>query len=176
MRNLLDGMHLKLLFSAYIKSHIDYADIFYCLCNKRTLLPLEKIYKKAIRILEGANYRAHTIPLFIKNKILPIKENSTLNTLKIMFRCDRGNFPHCIKDFWRRNRNVSGRDSRNKDKFYHETINYNHLENHPYFSFPKLYNELPDDFKLPAVGEKEFVKLVKSYLFDSLEEQVVLLN
>ena len=93
-----------------------------------------------------------------------------------MFRCDRGNFPHCINDFWRRNRDVSGRDSRNKDKFYHETINYNHLENHPYFSFPKLYNELPDDFKLPAVGEKEFAKLVKLYLFDSLEEQLVLLN
>ena len=169
MRNLLDGLHLKLLFSAYIKSHIDYADIFYCLCNKSTMLPLEKIYKKAIRILSGAAYNDHTVPLFIHNNILPIKENASFNTLKLMFRCDRGNLPHCIKDFWRRNRDVSGREGRNKDKFYHEIINYNHLENHPYFSFPKLYNELPDNFKLPAVGEKEFAKLVKSYLFNSLE-------
>ena len=34
------------------------------------------VSKKAIRIVRGVNYRDHTIPLFIKHKILPIKENS----------------------------------------------------------------------------------------------------
>ena len=43
---------------------------------KKTLYPLELLYKKAIRIVRGVNYRDHTMPLFIKHKILPIKENS----------------------------------------------------------------------------------------------------
>lgn len=167
MKYLLDNRHLKLLFSAYIKSHVDYADIFYCLCNKQTLQPLELIYKKAIRILSGKSYLEHTLPLFILNKILPIKENATLNILKLMYRCDKGKLPNCTKDFWRRNIDVSGRESRNENKFYQEAINFKFLENHPYFYFPKLYNDLLDDFKL-ASNEKEFANKVKSHLFDSL--------
>ena len=171
MKNLLDGLHLKLLFSAYIKSHIDYADIFYGLCNKKTLYPLELLYKKAIRIVAGANYRHHTKPLFIKHKILPIKENSELNILKIMYRCERGNIPNCIKDIWRRNRDVSGREGRNADRFYQEVINVKYLETCPYFYFPKLFNELPDHIKM-AVSEKEFTREVKSLLFERLNEVI----
>ena len=138
---------------------------------KKTIYPLELLYKKAIRIIAGANYRDHTKPLFIDNKILPIKENSEFNILKIMFRCDRGNFPNCIKDFWRRNRDVSGREGRNADKFYQETVNSKYLENFPYFSFPKAFNELPDEIKL-SVNEKEFAKKTKSFLFKRLEDSL----
>ena len=170
MKRLLDNRHLKLLFSAYLKSHIDYADIFYALASKKTLHPLEMIYKRAIRIISGANYRDHTKPLFISNKILPIKENSEFNILKLMFRCDRGDFPNCIKDFWRKNREISGREGRNAGKFYQETINAKYLEHCPYFYFPKLYNDFPDGYK-SIVSEKEFTKAVKSYLFERLENE-----
>ena len=169
MRNILDLRHLKLLFSAYLKSHVDYADIFYCLASKKSIQPLEIIYKKAIRILSGANYRDHTKPLFIQNKILPIKENSELNILKLMFRCDRGNFPDCIKKVWRKNREVSGRDGRNADKYFQESINAKYLEGCPYFYYPKLYNDLPDEFKIINT-EKEFSKKIKKYLLESLIE------
>lgn len=167
MRFLLDGRHLKLLFSSYLKSHIDYCDIFYCLCNKSTLNPLEMIYKKAIRILSGSGYRDHTKPLFLDNKILPIRENSDLNILKLMYRCDHNNLPICLLEFWRRNRDVSGREGRNADKFYQETVNFKYLENHPFFYFPKLYNELSDNLKVLET-EKEFTKQVKSSLLEGL--------
>ena len=167
MKFLLDGHHLKLLFCAYIKSHVEYADIFYCLCNKSTLKPLELIYKKAIRILSGSSYRDHTKPLFVQHNILPIKENSDLNVLKLMFRCDRKNLPKCLLNFWRSNRDVSGRESRNKDKFYQETINFNRLANHPYFYYPKLFNDLDDVIK-SDVTEKEFIVKVKSLLLENL--------
>ena len=171
MKHILDGKHLKLLFSAYIKSHIDYADIFYCLCTKKTLNPLELLYKKAIRIISGVSYRDHTNPLFIQHKILPIKENSELNILKIMYRCDHNDIPNCIKDTWRRNRDISGRDGRNANKFHQEVINAKYLENSPYFYFPKLFNDLPDTIKT-AVSEKEFTKKVKAFLFNRLREQI----
>lgn len=169
MKHILDRRHLKMLFNAYVKSIVDYADVFYCFCNKKTINPLEIIYKKAIRILSGANYRDHTKPLFIQNKILPIKENSEFNILKLMFRCDQGDLPNCIKNFWRKNRDVSGRDGRNADKFFQETINVKYLETCPYFYYPKLYNELPDEFKL-LNSEKEFTKKLKIYLFEKLTD------
>ena len=118
MKHILDGLHLKLLFCAYVKSHVDYADVFYCLCNKTTLLPLELIYKKAIRILSGSGPFDHTKPLFIQNNILPIRENQDLNILKTMFRCDKRKLPNCLIDFWRRNVDVSGREGRNSNKFF----------------------------------------------------------
>ena len=88
-----------------------------------------------------------------------------------MFRCDRGNFPNCIKDYWRRNREVSGREGRNANNFYQESVNTKYLESFPYFLFPKLFNELPDEIKL-SVNEKEFAKKTKSLLFDRLEGNI----
>ena len=84
-----------------------------------------------------------------------------------MFRCDRKNLPKCLLNFWRSNRDVSGRESRNKDKFYQETINFNRLANHPYFYYPKLFNDLDDVIK-SDVTEKEFIVKVKSLLLENL--------
>ena len=170
MKNILDGQHLKLLFNSYIKSMVDYADIFFCLCNKSTIHPIEMIYKKAIRIVGGAKYRDHTKPLFKQHNILPIKENFHFNILKMMFRCDRGILPQPILSAWCRNRDISGRDGRNANKFYQTTININYLANHPLFYYPKLYNDLEDEFKNEFIlTEKEFAKKVKAKLFDSIE-------
>jgi hypothetical protein len=167
MRHLLDGNHLKLLFTSYVKSHLDYADIFYCLCNKTTLKPLELLYKRAIRIMGKKGYRDHTLPLFKDNKILPIIENSHLNILKLMFRIDQGSLPRSLTDFWRNNRDVSGRELRNAGNFYQETINHNYLEKHPLFYFPKLYNDLDIELR-ELLDIKEFTKKVKSQLLDNL--------
>ena len=167
MKHILDGIHLKLLFNSYIKSIVDYADIFFCLCNKSTLKPLELIYKKAIRIIAGVGYREHTKPLFKHYEILPIQENIHLNILKIMHKCDRGSLPEPILAFWQRNRDISGREGRNADKFFQETLNVNYLENHPLFFFPKLYNDLNNEMKL-IVKDKAFTKKVKEQLLDSL--------
>ena len=120
--------------------------------------------------MSGAAYLDHTKPLFLENKILPINENSEFNILKLMFRCDRGNLPHCLKSYWRKCMSVSGRESRNGDKFYQEKINFNYLANCPYFCYPKLYNNLPEEFRL-LTDEKEFAKKVKEYLFDRYEEE-----
>ena len=40
--------------------------------NKTNITRLEKIQKKAVRIITKSSYNAHTTPLFINNKILPV--------------------------------------------------------------------------------------------------------
>ena len=112
-------------------------------------------------------YRDHTLPLFKENKILPIIENSHLNILKLMYRIDRGSLPHSLTDFWRKNRDVSGREGRNAGNFYQETINHNYLDKHPFFYFPKLYNDLDTELR-ELFDIKEFTKKVKSQLLDNL--------
>ena len=36
---------------------------------------------------------------------------------------------------------------RNADNFYQESINFDYLEKHQFFYFPKLFNELPNNIK-----------------------------
>ena len=86
-----------------------------------------------------------------------------------MLRCDQGNFPDCIKKIWRKNCEVSGRDGKNADKYFQESINAKYLEGCPYFYYPKLYNDLPDEFE-KINTEKEFSKKIKIYLLESLIE------
>ena len=85
-----------------------------------------------------------------------------------MFRRDHNNLPSCLFDFWRRNIDVSGREGRLAENFFQETINFNYLDKHPYFYYPKLYNDLPDIIK-SSESEKVFNKLTKIKLLDSLE-------
>ena len=88
----------------------------------------------------------------------------------MMFRCDPGILPQPILSAWCRNRDISGCEGRNANKFYQTTININYLENHPLFYYPKLYNDLEDELKNEFIlTEKEFAKKVKAKLFDSIE-------
>ena len=74
LKGILDSNSLKIIYFANIHSHLQYAAPFLSMCNKNELLRLERIQKNAIKIICGSGYRDHTQPLFLKEKILPIKE------------------------------------------------------------------------------------------------------
>ena len=72
MKHILDKKHLKLLYSSYLRSHIDYCCNILCLCTRTALEPLILAQKKAIRIKSGSNFHDHTAPLFKHENILNI--------------------------------------------------------------------------------------------------------
>ena len=88
--------------------------------------------------------------------------------LWLCFKLDSISNRKCLNYFWRRNIDVSGRGGRNADNFYQESINFNYLEKHPLFYFPKLFNELPNNIKC-LESEKEFNKQAKAWLMDNLD-------
>lgn len=167
MKHILDKKHLKLLYSCYLRSHIDYCCNILCLCTRTSLEPLILAQKKAIRIISGANFRDHTAPLFKHENILPLLKTIDFNIYLFMHRYDRGNLPEAFRDTWRRNNHLHDHLTRNSNNFYNEGARSMTLMKHPLFYFPHLFNSLPNAFK-SIEPEKEFKRKVFKMLLDSV--------
>jgi len=66
---------LRALYFALIHSHLSYCPIILNCMTKSNLNKIEKIQKKAIRIISKSPYNAHTAPLFLNLKIKQSKQS-----------------------------------------------------------------------------------------------------
>ena len=74
MKDFLPEHVLILLYNSLILPYLNYCNINWGSCNKYLLDRIYKLQKRAIRILTQSSFLAHTRPLFLKCKILPIFE------------------------------------------------------------------------------------------------------
>ena len=169
MKNFLDKKHLKLLVNAYVKSHIEYNCNLLSLCNKSTLKPLTIQFKKTIRSLCNAKYRAHTAPLFKKERILPIEKQIEFHALKFMHSYYYDYCPKSFNGTWKLNKDQNNHNTRARDDFFMERTSLVYFDNHPLYKFPKLWNNM--DNYLKQIPEKtEFLKALKTNLLNKIEE------
>ena len=168
MRNILDLKHLKLLASAYIRSHIEYCSNLLTICNQSTIKPLTIILKKTIRLITGSSYRAHTVPLFRQEDILPVPELIKYNASVFMHSFLYYYAPDSFNDVWKRLRDHVHYTLRNPHDIYIRSFRLVSYSNHPYFAFPKIWNDLP--FYLKDIQDLNFFKAeLKVFLLNSLE-------
>jgi hypothetical protein len=85
---------LKTLYNSLIHPHLSYGIIHW---EKAPASKLKRVIvqqKKAIRIINGCNYNAHTNILFKQNKILKIHEIYELQLAVIMYKHSRALLPY----------------------------------------------------------------------------------
>ena len=75
--------------------------------NSSILCPLVKIQKTAIRLIYSQKARAHTKPLFIKSKILPVSYIYQLSILSLMFKVYHKMLPSVIQDLFIKRHKIS---------------------------------------------------------------------
>ena len=80
---------LKLIYNALILPHLNYS----LLCWGFSVNRLQKIQKKAIRVICTSKYNAHTEPLFKYLKLLNIFYLFKLNSLKFAYKYHKGPLP-----------------------------------------------------------------------------------
>ena len=74
VKHILFRPHLKSLYYALVHPYIDYGILLWRSALKRHTRPLVTLQKKAVRIINGAEYNAHTGPLFKSSKILTLED------------------------------------------------------------------------------------------------------
>ena len=79
MKNKLDNIPLKMLYSTLILPYLDYCSEIWANTYKSRLDKLVTLQKKAIRIIDGLNYRDHTGHAFQKWKVLKLRSNRFKN-------------------------------------------------------------------------------------------------
>ena len=74
LRHLVPKQSLKTLYSSFIQSHVLYGILNWGCANKTTLEPLKRYLRKAVRVIDFANYTTYSGPIFKCLKILNFDE------------------------------------------------------------------------------------------------------
>ena len=114
LKHILPQRIKTMLYNSLLLPHINY-----CLttwgyqCNR-----LQKLQKRAIRIITLSKYNDHTAPLFKKLNILTIKDILALQVLKLYYKFIHNNLPPYIQQWQiKQNINIQNHYTRNKNEF-----------------------------------------------------------
>ena len=169
MRHILDKRHLRLLYSSYIKSYIDYSSILLCGIPESLLKPILTQQKKAIRIIEGLGQREHTAEYFKINLILPFPLLIKFNCSIFMHKYKFGLQPNVFDNVWPQLADQHRYLTRNRTNFAYITgITRNFILNAPLHNLPTIYNNLPNELKL-IEDQKEFKRKCFTHFLNQIE-------
>ena len=97
---------MRLLYFALIHSHLSYCPTVISCLSKNNKAKLFKVQKKALRIITGSKYNAHTTPLFIQHKILPFEKIIKQGNLIFMHSVNYKYAPKSFDRIWLKNDEV----------------------------------------------------------------------
>jgi hypothetical protein len=81
LRYQMDSRILKMVYYAFVQSHLPYCICAWGSANDSTLKPLMMIQKRIIRLVSKVGYMEHTDELFRNNNILPLKNLYAFNVV-----------------------------------------------------------------------------------------------
>ena len=102
-KNKLSNNSLYLLYFALFHSHFVYANIIWSCTDSSTINSIFKLQKKAIRLISGSKFNAHTEPLFKKLEILPLPDLISYFKLQFMHRFVNSLLPASFHNMWQSN-------------------------------------------------------------------------
>ena len=87
---------LRILYNSLILPHLQYS-ILSCGFKRGRL---EKLQKRAIRIISNTKYNSHTDPLFKKLNLLKLKDLFELNVLKLFYKFKNNSLPFYVSNMF----------------------------------------------------------------------------
>jgi hypothetical protein len=179
-KNFLSFTALKSLYFALVHSHFIYGIHVWSAAPQYVINSLEKLQKKAIRIINSAPYNSHTEPLFKKCEILPI--SLLIKYFKLLFMYDFANdlLPLSFKNTWVTNavrRNADQiqnryeiRILRDDNLLYIPFVRLEQFIRFPLVDFPKLWNTYSNLVVAPS--RNVFKTLLKNHFLSSLSDTI----
>ena len=138
----IDKKALKTLYSSLVHSHFSYCIPIWSCASRNNLNKLELLQKKAIRTISLSKYNAHTVPIFKKTEILPIKDQATYSSLLTMYDYVHQRLPCSFDNLWKKNNTRANRVLRNANLFNIPFIRLESQKHFPISNFPRLWNEI----------------------------------
>jgi hypothetical protein len=159
---------LRSLYYALIHSHLSYCPIILGCLNAKNLKQLEKVQKKAIRIITKNTYNAHTGPIFKQLKILPLEKIILQAKLHFMHSIEFNYAPQSFDEIWTKNNVVlQNYNLRQMDKYALPYPRIEFFKKIPIYSLPKEWNNIGD---LTFQSNKNlFRNLLKEKLIEDIQ-------
>ena len=164
---------LMLLYNSIILPHLSYCNIVWGNSYSSHLTKLNLLQKRAIRIMSHAEYNSPTYPLFRENRILPVQELITLDTLIFMYHFHTGNVPQIFKSMFIKNSSVHSYNTRHKLLLHKPPVRTTHALK----SFRNIgistWNRVSEDIRSSSTVSR-FKTMCKRDLLNNLQSWVEL--
>ena len=163
LRNLTNVNTLKIIYYSMVYTHIQYCIAVWGTAYKSSLLPLEKMQKKILKIMAKASFTAPSLPLFLKYNFLKVQDIFKLEIAKLM----HGIYKNLNKPQFSRFKSISTRHAYNtrhaaKKNYCLPTVKTNFGKSTLQFVGPKIWQDVPSALKSLPISL--FKKRYKSYL------------
>jgi hypothetical protein len=143
VKNFLPSEVLRTLYFSLVHPHLLYCLPIYACTTEKNIGSLFKLQKKAVRIVAKASYLDHTAPLFDSLNIMPLEKLITFNQSLLMHSIVHRYAPMSLLNIWNFDR-AHERNLRNNDELPIPFARTEQTKRLPYFSFPKIWNNLHD--------------------------------
>jgi len=141
-KNNINPPGLRALYFALIHSHLSYCPIILNCMTKTNLNKIEKIQKKAIRIISKSQYNAHTAPLFLNLKILPLEKIIKQSKLLFMHSVYYDYAPTSFQQTWiKNNERDNAPNLRNENDFRLPNPRIEFFKKIPLYALPYEWNQ-----------------------------------
>jgi hypothetical protein len=159
---------LKSLYFALIHSHFTYCTLIFNSITAANRLRIEKVQKKAVRIMSGSAYNSHTKPIFIQHFILPFPKLIIQSQLLFMHAIEYKYAPASFINTWQKN---NERDPainlRNANDYYLPLPRTETFKKSTYYAIPAAWNDLADEIKYQQ-NRITFKWALKAHLMEDL--------
>ena len=148
-RKYLKRSTLLTLYYSFIYPYITYCLEVWGNANNTYICSLFKLQKRIVRIIDSANFRAHSEPILSKLDILPITKLFQYCILVFMYKYNNNLLPYIFKEFFIKNYEIHDYPTRQHDKFHipkaktsfvKKTLRYVGVS-----LWNKIYNDIPSN-------------------------------
>ena len=155
---------LKSLYSSFIESHVLYGILKWGCASKTILEPLKRNLRKAVRIMDSANYTAHSEPIFKRLKVFNFDKFYMLETAKMIFQINNNTSNKFLQDEFMKTKILHNYNTRQSSSagFSLPSIRTNYKKRFFTFDGIKLWNSLPTELK-KLHDKHHFVKQTKDF-------------
>jgi hypothetical protein len=172
-KNILSEKSLTNLYYALVHSHLIYGIHIWSCTALSNLTSLEKLQKKALRIITKSTYNSHTEPLFKATGILPLKYLTSFFKLLFMYDFMHNLLPDSFSNCWRTNATVRNADRPDNDRplrddhlLYVPFVRLEQYFKFPLSDYPRMWNDFNNAVSANTRGT--FKSLLKEYFLEKL--------
>jgi len=143
------------------------------LCWKAKCSNVFKLQKKAIRIVTGEKYNAHTDPLFKRLRLLKVCDIASIQELKFCFKLENGLLPdYFMTNIFIKNSSVHSRNTRSMNNLHVPRIKHEYARQCIQYTIAVAFNNCPILIKEKIYTHNltSYIKYVKNHFLNGYSE------
>ena len=147
LKYFLPSSSLLTLYSSLILPYLNYGILAWGNSNKTLLDKCLVLQKKALRIIFNTPARSHTNHLFLKNKILKIKDLYSFQLGQFMYNYNNNSLPSAFDSMFPKNQSFHNYPTRRSNEFHLPLLRTLLAQNTFIYTGPQYWNSLNNEIR-----------------------------